>query len=179
MISTADKIQAIEYAVEAGEKRLREAVDALAAEHRRLQRDRCLLERLRERVKLEQLGGKKLADAELGFSDDDDWQVYQGKNAGCPELHEPELWYFEPRDYDGDVYSEGYARREDAVEAARQWAAVQRTKEIAALENYPVHIGCGGEVTADRHSLTLRCHGCDSVVDQRDVAFPPETETEE
>lgn len=55
-ISTADKIIAIEQAVEAGQKRVLDAVDALAKAHRVLQRDRKLLERLRQRQHLERLG---------------------------------------------------------------------------------------------------------------------------
>ena len=118
MISTADKIRATEHAVEAGEQRLREAVDALAAEHRRLQCDRALLERLRQRLKLEKLGGKKLADAELPID---------VKTGGAAES--------------------GNAAQEQYLRTGTIEPAIADALRIAIAENMRVHVGCGGEVT--------------------------------
>ena len=49
----------------------------------------------------------------------DGWTVYHRDTAGQPSAHTDHggPWYFEPKDYNGDVYSPGYPTREAAAEA--------------------------------------------------------------
>lgn len=51
------------------------------------------------------------------------WTVYHRENAGIPEAHADAggPWHFEPKGYDGDVYSRGYPTREAAIDAC--WEA--------------------------------------------------------
>lgn len=147
MISTKEKIEAAEHAVKACEERLAQAVEQLAAEHRRLQRERGVLDRLRKRLQLERLGGKKLADAELGFDD-----VVDSKTDG------------EPRDHSAQAawYRELTPARRDAV-------------AIANEENYSVHVGCGGEVWNDSSIGMPVCARCNSRVLSIDIQHPTVT----
>ena len=48
------------------------------------------------------------------------YTVYHRDTAGAPEAHDDPggPWYFQPSDYDGDVYSRGYPTEAAAAEGA-------------------------------------------------------------
>ena len=51
------------------------------------------------------------------------YKVYHKKESGAPELHKNGEWFFEPEDWnEGEVFSEGYATKGEAEEAAEKWA---------------------------------------------------------
>lgn len=49
--------------------------------------------------------------------------VYHKSEAGMPDVHEGGPWFFEPENYNGDVFSPGYATRAEAEAAATAWVA--------------------------------------------------------
>lgn len=49
------------------------------------------------------------------------WRVYRAEEAGAPELHVAGSWYFEPLDWDGDIFSDACPTREEAIELCREW----------------------------------------------------------
>lgn len=59
--------------------------------------------------------------------------VYHKYNSGQPSAHDGGPWFYEPTyDYDGgEVYSEGYNTKADAVAAAEAWTAQQESEREA------------------------------------------------
>lgn len=50
-----------------------------------------------------------------------DMNVYQGKDAGVPDLHSYYAWYFEPKDwYTNEIYSKPFDSELDAIISAAQ-----------------------------------------------------------
>ncbi len=64
----------------------------------------------------------------------DGWVVYHRDEAGQPDAHDGGPWFYAPTDYDSaDVYSYGYATRDDAIEAAEREA--EESEREAELES--------------------------------------------
>lgn len=56
------------------------------------------------------------------YTDSGEFVVYHKDGAGRPDMHEGGPWFFEPKKWgEGEVYSEGYATPEEALEAAEEW----------------------------------------------------------
>lgn len=63
------------------------------------------------------------------------YRIYRGAEAGQPEAHKADRWYFHPADYDGgEVWcrDEGYASSDEAKAAAEDDAINVRLGEAEA-----------------------------------------------
>lgn len=67
---------------------------------------------------------------ETYMTESEEFVVYHSSAAGIPEAHEEIGWYFEPRNYWGDVFSDAFPTPEEALAAAEQWEITeQRERE--------------------------------------------------
>jgi len=54
-----------------------------------------------------------------------DYTIFKGSEAGSPDLFEADKFYFEPQNWEGGVYSQGYTTEKEAQDAAEAWVVEQ------------------------------------------------------
>ncbi len=53
-----------------------------------------------------------------------EYMIYHKEDAGKAGSHQGGPWFFEPEDWQGEVYSEGYPCKEEAVDACISWREI-------------------------------------------------------